>query len=112
MDGQNILLVADIGSWIMSVTFFKEKTSLRKIKIEIPDCPGSIAECMSWIAEQDINLISVFSKVKICYQTMIVDIVADFADCDMGKDEFESSLRNAFDKMNGIFTLKQFDELK
>ena len=112
MDGKNTLTVADVGSWIMSVTFFKEKTTLRKISIDIPDCPGSIAQCLSWIAEQGINLISVFSKVKICYQTMTLDLVADFAECDMGKDEFESALKGAFDNMNGIFTLTQFEELK
>ena len=112
LDGQNTLLVADVGSWIMSVTFFKEKTTLKKITIDIPDCPGSIAQCLSWIAEQGINLISVFSKVKICYQTMTLDLVADFAECDMGKDEFESALKGAFDNMNGIFTLTQFEELK
>ena len=112
MDGQNTLTVADVGSWIMSVTFFKEKTTLKKITIDIPDCPGSIAQCLSWIAEQGINLISVFSKVKICYQTMTLDLVADFAECDMSKDEFESALKNAFDSMNGIFTLTQFEELK
>ena len=112
LDGQNTLLVADVGSWIMSVTFFKEKTTLKKITIDIPDCPGSIAQCLSWIAEQGINLISVFSKVKICYQTMTLDLVADFAECNMGKEEFEAALRNAFDNMNGIYTLTQFEELE
>ena len=112
MDGKNTLIVADVGSWIMSVTFFKEKTTLRKTSIDIPDCPGSIAQCLSWIAEQGINLISVFSKVKICYQTMTLDLVADFAECRMDKDEFEAALKSAFDNMNGIYTLTQFEELE
>ena len=112
MDGKNTLIVADVGSWIMSVTFFKEKTTLRKISIDIPDCPGSIAQCLSWIAEQGINLISVFSKVKICYQTMTLDLVADFAECRMDKDEFEAALKSAFNNMNGIYTLTQFEELE
>lgn len=112
MDGKNTLIVADVGSWIMSVTFFKEKTTLRKISIDIPDCPGSIAQCLSWIAEQGINLISVFSKVKICYQTMTLDLVADFAECRMDKDEFEAALKSAFENMNGIYTLTQFEELE
>ena len=43
---------------------------------------------------------------------MTLDLVADFAECDMGKDEFESALKGAFDNMNGIFTLTQFEELK
>ena len=112
MNGKNVLTVADVGSWIISVTFFKERTTLRKISIDIPDCPGSIAQCLSWIADQGINLISVFSKVKICYQTMSLDLVADFAGCGMGKDEFKSALKNAFDSMNGIYTLNQFVELE
>ena len=112
MDGKNTLTVADVGSWIMSVTFFKEKTTLRKITIDIPDCPGSIAQCLSWIAEQGINLISVFSKVKICYQTMTLDLVADFAECNMNKDQFEVALKSAFEDMNGIYTLTQFEELE
>lgn len=112
MDGKNTLTVADVGSWIMSVTFFKEKTTLRKITIDIPDCPGSIAQCLSWIAEQGINLISVFSKVKICYQTMTLDLVADFAECDMDKQQFENALKSAFESMNGIYTLTQFEELE
>ena len=112
IDGKNILMVADIGSWMMSVTFFKDSTTLRKIDIEIPDCPGSIAQCLDWIAERNINLISVFSKVKICYQTMSLELVADFADCKLSDDEFRTSLENAFAEMNGIYTLKQFVELK
>ncbi len=112
IDGKNILRVADIGSWKMSVTFFKDSTTLRKIDIEIPDCPGSIAQCLDWIAEKNINLISVFSKVKICYQTMSLELVADFADCKLSDDEFRANLENAFAEMNGIYTLKQFVELK
>ncbi len=112
IDGKNILMVADIGSWMMSVTFFKDSTTLRKIDIEIPDCPGSIAQCLDWIAEKNINLISVFSKVKICYQTMSLELVADFADCKLSDDEFRANLENAFAEMNGIYTLKQFVELK
>lgn len=112
VDGKNTLIIADIGSWIMSVTIFKDRTRLKKIKVEIPDCPGSIAQCLTWIASQNINLVSVFSKVKICYQTMTLDLVADFAKCDMGRDEFENALKAAFENMNGIFTLTEFVEFE
>ena len=112
IDGRNILMVADIGSWMISVTFFKDSTTLRKIDIEIPDCPGSIAQCLDWIAEKNINLISVFSKVKICYQTMSLELMADFAKCTLTDDEFKSGLEKAFSEMNGIYVLKEFRELK
>ena len=112
IDGRNILMVADIGSWMISVTFFKDSTTLRKIDIEIPDCPGSIAQALEWIASKNINLISVFSKVKICYQTMSLELVADFAKCKLGEKEFKQQMAEAFEKMNGIFTVKRFEALE
>jgi predicted amino acid-binding ACT domain protein len=112
IDGKDILMVADIGSWMMSVTFFKENTTLRKIDIEIPDCPGSIAQALGWIAERKVNLISVFSKVKICYQTMSLELVADFANCSLTEEQFGKEMGEAFEKLNGIFTVKRFEELK
>ncbi len=112
IDGKNILMVADIGSWMISVTFFKDSTTLRKLDIEIPDCPGSIAQCLDWIAAKNINLISVFSKVKICYQAMSLELVADFAKCRLPDAEFRSEMDEAFAKMNGIYTVKRFEELK
>ena len=111
VDGKNVLILADIGSWIMSVTFFKDKTTLRKIELEVPDCPGSIAQALSWIADKNINLISVFSKVKICYQTMALELVADFANSKIKDTEFEKELKNAFESMNGIYELKEFYSL-
>ena len=112
IDGKDILMVADIGSWMMSVTFFKERTTLRKINIDIPDCPGSIAQALGGIADKNVNLISVFSKVKICYQTMYLELVADFADSKIPLDSFEKEMEKAFAEMNGIYTVEQFVELR
>lgn len=112
VNGEDILILTDIGSWMIAVTFFKENTTLRKIELEIPDCPGSIAQPLSWIAEKNVNLISVFSKVKICYQVMTFELVADFKHCEMSDEEFEKSLNEAFETMNGIYTLKQFVKLR
>ena len=112
IDGKDVLLVADIGSWMISATFFKDTTRLMKMNIEIPDCPGSIAQILDWIAERKINLISVFSKVKICYQTMSLELVADFRDSDIAVEKFKDELEKAFSGMNGIYTIKQFVELR
>ena len=110
IDGKDILMVADIGSWMMSVTFFKENTTLRKIDIEIPDCPGSIAQALGWIAERKVNLISVFSKVKISYQTTILELVSDFSTCKYSISEMKKELPKALDSLNGIFELISFEE--
>ena len=65
VDGQTVLLLEDLSSWMVSVTFFKKETKLVKMELEIPDCPGSQGQVLEWIASTNVNLISVFSKVKI-----------------------------------------------
>ncbi|MBO4502340.1 MAG: ACT domain protein, partial [Candidatus Methanomethylophilus sp.] len=69
-------------------------------------------QALEWIASKNINLISVFSKVKICYQTMSLELVADFANCSLTEEQFAKEMGDAFEKLNGIFTVKRFEELK
>ncbi|NLN71383.1 MAG: ACT domain protein [Thermoplasmatales archaeon] len=111
-EGESVMVAADYASWIVSISFFKGETKLVRIGLEIPDCPGSITQVLDWIATKNVNLISVFSKIKICYQTMTLDLVADFSGCRMSMDEFRISLEDALEDMNGIFVLTQYEELK
>ncbi|MBO4552708.1 MAG: ACT domain protein [Candidatus Methanomethylophilaceae archaeon] len=110
VDGQNILLLADLSSWMVSVTFFKKETRLVKMELEIPDCPGSLGQALEWIASTHVNLISVFSKVKISYQTTTLELVADFSTCKYSVDEMKKELPKALEGLNGIFELKEFEE--
>ena len=109
-DGQTVLLLADTSSWMVSVTFFKKSTKLVRMELEIPDCPGSLGQALEWIASTNVNLISVFSKVKISYQTTTLELVADFSECRYGIDEMKKELPEALDGLNGIFELKEFRE--
>ncbi len=109
-DGGNVLIVADFASWLISITFFKEKTKLVKMAIDIPDCPGSIIQVLDWLAATNVNLISVFSKIKICYQVMSLELVADFGGCKMSVADMRKELPKALDKMNGVFELKTYEE--
>lgn len=110
-EGGSVMVAADYASWIVSVSFFSEDAKLMKIGLSMPDCPGSITKALEWIASKDINLVSVFSKVKICYQTMTMDLVANFRDSQIPKEEFASEIEKAFQCMNGIFELTEFEEL-
>ena len=111
VDGQTVLLLADLSSWMVSVTFFKKETKLVKMELEIPDCPGSQGQALEWIASTNINLISIFSKVKISYQTTALELVADFSTCKYTIDEMRDEMPKALEKLNGIFELKGFEEL-
>lgn len=110
VDGQTVLLLADVSSWMVSVTFFKKETKLVKIELEIPDCPGSQGQALEWIASTNINLISIFSKVKISYQTTALELVADFSTCKYTVDEMKKEMPKALEGLNGIFELKGFEE--
>lgn len=111
VDGKNALITMDADSWIISITIFKPETRLVKVSMDIPDCPGSIGQALKVIAEWNVNLISVFSKVKICYETMSLEVVMDIGKSDKTASEIRDALPRAMDGMNGIFRLREFVEL-
>ena len=111
VDGENVLITMDADSWIISLTFFKSDTRLVRVGMEIPDCPGSITQALSVIASWNVNLISVFSKVKICYETMYLELVMDIGKSKMSFNDIRKSLPSVMDELNGVFTLKEFIEL-
>ena len=111
IDGKNVLITMDADSWVCSITIFKEETKLVKVSMEIPDCPGSITQSLSVIADWNVNLISVFSKVKICYETMSLELVMDIHKSGKTVGELRELLPKAMSDLNGVFTLKEFVEL-
>jgi predicted amino acid-binding ACT domain protein len=101
----------DPESWMLSITFLKKDTKLVNMRFGIPDCPGSIQQVVDHLAEENVNLISVFSKVKICYQTMTLDITGDLGACRHSVDDMKKELPKALEKMNGIFELIEYKKL-
>jgi predicted amino acid-binding ACT domain protein len=110
-DGSTAMLMTDPESWMLSITFFRKGTDIVNMRFSIPDCPGSIQQVVDHLAAENVNLISVFSKVKICYQTMALDINADMGACRLSVDEMEKELPKALEKMNGIFELTGYKKL-
>lgn len=108
VDGKNVLITMDADTWVLSITFFKERTDLIKVGIEIPDCPGGITQALSVIAGWNVNLISVFSKVKISYQTMYLELVMDICDSDLSAEEIKDRMPEVLTDLNGVFNLREF----
>ena len=111
VDGKNVMVVADAESWIISVTFFKPSTKMIKLVFEIPDNPGSMLQTFDLLACEDINLISVFSKVKVCYQSMLLELVADIGKSRVSAEELREILPKKLEELNGVFVLKELKEL-
>lgn len=111
MDGQTVLMTMDADSWVMSITFFKKDTRLVKTSVSIPDCPGAITQALGIIAGWDINLISVFSKIKICYQSMNLELFMDIGKSKVSCEELQNQLEKAFNGLNGEFDIVEFKEI-
>lgn len=111
VDGQEAMITLDPGSWLVSIVLFKPDTNLVKIDMSIPDCMGSIDSALSLLANEGINLISVFTKVMISYQTMDVEVVADLKDSKISVEELKKKLPEHLSKQNGVFELKDIATL-
>ena len=111
IDGRDVMVVADADSWMLSVTFFKPGTNLIKLVFEVPDNPGSMKQAFDLLAGRNINLISVFSKIKICYQRMLLELVADIGASRTSADDLRCNLPKELESLNGIFVLKELREL-
>ena len=77
VEGQPVMMVADQDSWILSITPLDPKSKLAELDFSIPDKPGAIYEITKVLADQNINLLSVSTKVLVYYETMSMNIVAD-----------------------------------
>ncbi len=112
VDGQNVLVTLDADSWVLSITFFKQGTRLVRVGIEMPDCPGGIRQALDVIAGWNVNLISVFSKVKVCYQTMYLELMMDIGGSGLSPEDIAKRLPEDVGVLNGVYTVMEIAELE
>jgi len=111
VEDTEVMITVDPYSWLVSVVFFKEDTKLIMVNIDIPDCPGSIQTALEPLARRKVNLISIFSKVVICYQLMSLEVVADMKNSGMTLDELKEALDSFLSEQNGIFRVVDISSL-
>lgn len=109
VEGSEVMITLDPGSWLVSVVFFKADTNLVKIDMNIPDSIGSIDTALSMLADVKINLISVFTKVMISYQTMDVEVVADVKNSSITVEQLQAQLPEYLAQQNGVYELKSIE---
>ncbi len=111
IDGTEVMLTLDMSSWIVSIVFFKPETELIEINMKIPDCPGSINKALNIIAKTNINLISVFSKMMIAYQTMSLEVVADMKNSNVSYEDLPNTIDDYYKDLKGIYELESIRKL-
>lgn len=111
VEGSEVMITLDPGSWLVSVVFFKADTDLVKIDMNIPDSIGAVDTALSLLADVHINLISVFTKVMISFQTMELEVVADLKASSLTADELKPRLTEYLARQNGVYELKSIERL-
>ncbi|MEM0449327.1 MAG: hypothetical protein QW520_05845 [Methanomassiliicoccales archaeon] len=105
-DGTPVIMVADQDSWVLSISPLKEGLRMVQMDFLIPDRPGAIGEVMALLADQDINLMSVKTKVLIYYESMSMAVVADISKYKGdGLDSLRSIIEEHLSHLKGNFKL-------
>jgi len=104
-DGDPVIMIADQDSWVLSISPLDPKAKLARFEFLLPDKPGAIFEITNAMAQHDINLISVSTKVLVYYNTMSMTVIADVSkylgDLAILKERTEGHLA----KLKGKFNL-------
>ncbi len=56
-------------------------------------------------------MLAVSTKVRVYYESMYLDIIADISRCDVGAGELKSSVEGALSGSKGIFQLTTFEPI-
>ncbi|MCX6650540.1 MAG: hypothetical protein NT131_02630 [Methanomassiliicoccales archaeon] len=78
-DGTPVMMVGDVDSWVLSMSFLPNDCQLVEMSFEIPDKPGAIFKTTEALAAHNVNLLAVQSRVLVYGQKMVLDLVADLS---------------------------------
>ena len=77
-DSSPVVLIGDLDSWVLSVVFLDDDVRLFRMKIDLPDRPGSVHEIMKLLGEESVNVVAGYTNVLVYYERMTCELVADF----------------------------------
>ena len=72
-----IMLIGDPDAWVLSVVFLDEESNLHRVRVDIPDRPGSIHEVMKVLGDESINVVAGYTNVLVYYERMTCELVID-----------------------------------
>jgi predicted amino acid-binding ACT domain protein len=91
-DGQPLMMVGDMDSYVLSITLMDAKAKLVRASLVIPDKPGAISRVADILAKHNVNIVSLQSEVLVFYESMTLDIIADVSRCDLDSEKLRSSI--------------------
>jgi len=101
-EGTPVMMVGDVDSWVLSMSFLPDDCRLAEVSLEIPDKPGAIHCATEALASQGVNLLAVQSRVVVYGQSMALDLVADLR----GAGDLDQVVARTLDSLDGEFKLR------
>lgn len=101
-----VMLIGDLDSWVLSVVFLDDDVRLYRMKMDIPDRPGSVHEIMKVLSSESVNVVAGYTNVLVYYERMTCELVADFRKSSLGSaDEAKASLEQKLSGLGAQFSL-------
>ena len=102
-DGQPLMMVGDMDSYVLSITLMDAKAKLVRASLVIPDKPGAISRVADIMGKHNVNIVSLQSEVLVFYESMTLDIIADISKCDLDTEKLRTSLEEVLALQKGKF---------
>lgn len=77
-DSSPVMLIGDPDSWILSVVFLDDDARLFRLRIDLPDRPGSLHEIMKVMGDESVNVVAGYTNVLVYYERMTCELVTNF----------------------------------
>lgn len=110
-DGQPLMMVGDMESYVLSVTLLDPGAKLVRASLVIPDKPGAIARVAEVMQKNGVNIVSLESEVLVFYESMTLDIIADVSAAGIGPEKLRSALDEAFTMEKGKYFVDQLESI-
>jgi predicted amino acid-binding ACT domain protein len=111
-DGALVMMVADTEDWVLSLSFLPAETKLAEFEVCIPDKPGAIFEITNSLANGNVNLLALYTRVLVFYERMTIRVVADVTKYPGGMMALVKDLGGKLSALDGHFELISMKEMK
>ncbi|UCE81202.1 MAG: hypothetical protein JSV94_01900 [Methanobacteriota archaeon] len=111
-DSGPIMLIGDPEAWILSIVFLEEDVNLCRLKLDLPDRPGSLHEVMNVLGELSLNVIAGYTNVLVYYEHMTSELVVDLRRCEAQTiDELRGILEDRISSLGQRFSLASISSI-
>lgn len=111
-DSAPIMLIGDPDAWVLSIVLLEDDTKLCRLKVDIPDRPGSIHEVMKVLGGGSVNVIAGYTNVLVYYEKMTCDLVVDLGRSDVDSiDELKALLSGGMESLGPQFSLVSVSDI-